>query len=62
MTMSADTEKIERPAKLTARHCENWRDGTCGTCGVPWQYFEVGADYVCSGPKRAFPEGTRPKE
>lgn len=30
-----------------AINCRNWKDGSCETCGVQHQYFEVGADYKC---------------
>ena len=30
-----------------ARNCKNWEDGLCETCGVQWQYFEIGADHKC---------------
>lgn len=42
-----------RDARLTtAKNCANWKDGTCETCGVPWQYFEVSADHKCTSFKR----------
>lgn len=30
-----------------AKHCANWRDGRCDTCGVPWQHFDVMPDFSC---------------
>lgn len=35
-----------------ARNCANWtrRDpvqGVCNSCGVQWQYCEVGSEYPC---------------
>lgn len=40
------------PDDAIAKNCANWKDGTCETCGVPWQYFEVSADYKCKNFKR----------
>lgn len=42
----------ESPDEPTAKNCANWKDGTCEACGVPWQYFEVSADFKCKNFKR----------
>lgn len=48
----ANTFAQSPPPDAIAKNCANWKDGTCEACGVPWQYFEVGADFKCKNFKR----------
>lgn len=31
----------------SAMNCAHWQDGECQVCGVPWQSFEVHAEFSC---------------